>query len=249
MIIFSKNYFFQIFFDISKNDVYNRGQRKKLMKRNLQKTAYDIIRDRIIACEYLPGAMLTEEYLKDSLNISRTPVRGALGRLEQEGLVIIKPKKGILVSPITMDEVNNIYEVRILYETFAIANYGNLIGVEDLYEAYNTLNRLDIEGMDKSTFFNMDDEFHRMIMRVVKNKYILRSYDTIYAQNSRLRLITGLCSEKRLYETKDEHLVILKHCLEKNWQKARRELQDHLLNSKSVAFEYLLNQNTFNIND
>lgn len=219
------------------------------MRKNLQKIAYDKIRDNIISCEYLPGSMLKEEQLKDILNISRTPIREALGRLEQEGLVVIKPKKGILVSPITIDEINNIYELRILYETYAISNYGNLILQNDLFDAYTELKRLDISTADKQNFFIKDDEFHQMIMNTVKNRYIIQAYNTICAQNNRIRLITGRCSDRRLVETKEEHLIILKNCLENNWSKAKKALQEHLLNSKSVAFEYLLNQNKLNINE
>ena len=60
-------------------------------------------------------------------NISRTPMRDALGRLEQEGLITILPKKGLMVSPITDEDVHSIYEVRLLVEPYALRVYGELL--------------------------------------------------------------------------------------------------------------------------
>ena len=58
-------------------------------KINLKTLAYNAIRQKIVTCEYAPGTFLNEEFLTEDLNLSRTPVRDALGRLEQEGLIQI----------------------------------------------------------------------------------------------------------------------------------------------------------------
>ena len=67
-------------------------------KINLKTLAYNAIRQKIVTCEYAPGTFLNEEFLTEDLNLSRTPVRDALGRLEQEGLIQIRPKRGIMVT-------------------------------------------------------------------------------------------------------------------------------------------------------
>ena len=64
-----------------------------MKKETLKQHAYNIIKDKIINCEYAPSALLNEEMLKEDVQASRTPIRDALGRLEQEGLVTILPKK------------------------------------------------------------------------------------------------------------------------------------------------------------
>lgn len=58
-----------------------------MKKETLKQHAYNIIKDKIINCEYAPSALLNEEMLKEDVQASRTPIRDALGRLEQEGLV------------------------------------------------------------------------------------------------------------------------------------------------------------------
>ena len=85
-------------------------------KTNLKTLAYHHIRQKIITCEYAPGAFLNEEMLTEDMNLSRTPVRDALSRLEQEGLIQIRSKRGIMVTPLSVREINMIYEMRLLYD-------------------------------------------------------------------------------------------------------------------------------------
>ena len=81
-------------------------------KTSLKTLAYNTIKEKIITCEYAPGSLLNEESLTDMLKISRTPIRDALGRLEQEGLIEILPKKGIMVTNLSMPDINMIVEIR-----------------------------------------------------------------------------------------------------------------------------------------
>ena len=87
-----------------------------MKKETLKQHAYNIIKDKIINCEYAPSALLNEEMLKEDVQASRTPIRDALGRLEQEGLVTILPKKGIMVAPLTIREINMVHEARTLID-------------------------------------------------------------------------------------------------------------------------------------
>lgn len=66
-----------------------------MSKMNLKTQAYNTIRQKIVTCEYAPGTFLNEELLTTELGLSRTPVRDALSRLEQEELIEIKPKKAL----------------------------------------------------------------------------------------------------------------------------------------------------------
>ena len=73
--------------------IIKKESRLIMKKETLKQHAYNIIKDKIINCEYAPSALLNEEMLKEDVQASRTPIRDALGRLEQEGLVTILPKK------------------------------------------------------------------------------------------------------------------------------------------------------------
>ena len=94
-------------------------------KTNLKTLAYNKIRQKIVTCEYAPGTFLNEETLTEALGLSRTPIRDALSRLEQEGLITILPKKGLMVSGITEEDVHSMFEMRLLVEPYALRTYGN----------------------------------------------------------------------------------------------------------------------------
>ena len=102
-------------------------------KPSLKLQAYHYLKSRILSCEYAPSQFLNEQKLCAEMgNISRTPMRDALGRLEQEGLIAILPKKGLMVSPITDEDVHSIYEVRLLVEPYSLRVYGSLLPREEL---------------------------------------------------------------------------------------------------------------------
>ena len=86
------------------------------------------LKTKILNCEYRPNEFLNEQKLCAEMgNISRTPMRDALGRLEQEGLITILPKKGLMVSGITEEDVHSMFEMRLLVEPYALRTYGNLL--------------------------------------------------------------------------------------------------------------------------
>lgn len=64
-----------------------------MKKDSLKLQSYNIIKDKIIRCEYAPNTLINEEALREELGVSRTPIRDALSRLEQEGLIQILPKR------------------------------------------------------------------------------------------------------------------------------------------------------------
>ena len=78
----------------------------------LREQAYVEIKRRIIGCEFRPGEPLNEAQVAGLLGLGRTPVHQALHRLEVEGLVSILPRKGILVTPLSLNEVLDMIEVR-----------------------------------------------------------------------------------------------------------------------------------------
>ena len=102
-------------------------------KPSLKLQAYQYLKTKILNCEYRPNEFLNEQKLCAEMgNISRTPMRDALGRLEQEGLITILPKKGLMVSGITEEDVHSMFEMRLLVEPYALRTYGDRIPREAL---------------------------------------------------------------------------------------------------------------------
>lgn len=82
-----------------------------MSKQSLETIAYMSIRENIVSCVYFPGSILSENELADELNMSRTPIRSALSRLESEGYIVSFNKRGILVKNLSNKEILDMYDV------------------------------------------------------------------------------------------------------------------------------------------
>lgn len=194
-------------------------------KPSLKLQAYQYLKTKILNCEYRPNEFLNEQKLCAEMgNISRTPMRDALGRLEQEGLITILPKKGLMVSGITEEDVHSMFEMRLLVEPYALRTYGHQIPREAL-EAYRKM-MLHPETIDD--FCEADDTFHELLMSTLPNKYLRAAYDRITGLNTRFRIMTGKVSMINQDQTCEEHLKILDAALNDDWDKAADALQQHL---------------------
>ncbi|MFA9462823.1 MAG: GntR family transcriptional regulator [Velocimicrobium sp.] len=211
-----------------------------MQKESLKLYAYNLIKEKIISCEYMPGTLLSEELLREEFNVSRTPIRDALSRLEQEGLITILPKRGIMVSSLSLGEMNMIFEIRLLFEPYAVMNYGYTFDGTTLLDFYQLFHQ-PLENLSNQDIYSLDDRFHAMIMDSIPNTYIKQCYSLIHNQNLRFRVMTGNCTSERLIRTHGEHLDIIKACLKKDWVGASDAMRKHLLESKNSTFELLLN--------
>jgi DNA-binding transcriptional regulator YhcF (GntR family) len=104
-----------------------------VLAESLKDQAYEAIKHRIITCAFKPGRELSESALAGLLKIGRTPVHQAFDRLNTEGPVDVQPRKGVVVRPISLDEVIEIIETRLLNEAFAVR-----LAVERLYPTIRT---------------------------------------------------------------------------------------------------------------
>ena len=207
-------------------------------KKSLKQQAYDEIKRKIVTCEYAPNTLLNEELLREELHVSRTPIRDALSRLEQKGLITILPKKGIMVSSLSINDINMVFEVRMMYEPYALLHYGSRIPYSVLTHSYELLSDLDAMSEDWA-FFQADDAFHAAVVQAIGNRFLLQTYEWIQDQNLRFRVMTGQTSAPRLEDTSKKHTRILEACLKKDWSEAASAMKDHLINSKNATFDLL----------
>lgn len=206
-----------------------------------KQAAYEYIKDKILSCAYEPGVVMNEQVLCDELELSRTPVRDALGRLEQEGLVSIMPKKGFMVTALKLGDINRIYEVRLLLEPYALRRYGHRIDLKALERLQQQTQEL-AEGRSQSSHFDyaLDDALHNLIMEAVDNRYLLDVYENIQNLNLRIRVMSGSRVANRLTESFQEHSVIINACLRQDWETAAQAMIQHLESARVAAFPLLI---------
>ena len=214
-----------------------------MSKLPLKHQAYEAIKNNIIQCVYAPNTIITEEKIRDEIGASRTPIRDALSRLEQEGLIRILPKKGIFITELTIKEINTLYETRLLLEPYCVLHYGSRIPQETYLTYYQMFTAFLSDSEDTPySYEEMDESFHSLFIENSQNSYFSNIYSTIESQISRTRVLTGKTSS-RLDDTIEEHLAIVRAALKENWEEAAQAMVRHLQRSKDSYFDYLLEQN------
>ena len=211
---------------------------EKKAGQSLKQIVYEDLKRQIITCEILPGAQLTEEALCEQLNASRTPVRDAVGRLEQEQLVTIHPKKGIFVNTVSLANVSELFEARLRIEPYAVKCFGNRIGVSAYADYFCYFNEPHEKGTEQ---YYRDDAFHQMFVDATQNRYLKMFYSTVKDQVMRYRVLSAL--EARLADTNREHLEVVQQCMRGNWSRAAEAMRVHIENSKIAILDYVMKQN------
>jgi DNA-binding GntR family transcriptional regulator len=126
---------------------------------------YAHIREGIFDGKYRPGARLGEVEIADVTGASRTPVREALRQLEMEGLVEVLPHRGARVYDWTVDDVEEIYDLRMVLEAMAASRAAERIGTEDLTRLAELCNLMDTALADEHVelIAQYNDEFHEIV--------------------------------------------------------------------------------------
>ncbi len=211
-------------------------------RQTMQSAAYEYIKRKISTCEYAPNQLISESILQQELGMSRTPVREAITRLSQEGLLTVYPKRGILVSGIGLNDINMIYEVRLMIEPHILRVYGNRLDPA-IMQHFKDYYSDRIQLPDEQNLYDEDDQFHATILQALPNVYLQDVYSRIQTQNNRLRILTGKTSNERIRNTIREHLAIADACVEQDWEKAAQEMTAHIQSSKEASLSMIL-QNT-----
>lgn len=128
-------------------------------------TAYEALTTMIRTKQILPGDFLSENSVARDLAMSRTPVREAIRRLAQEGALVVLPNRGVVVAQLTVEDLEEIYEVREVLEGLASRNAAIRATPEIIGQLESLVERMreTIAPGDENTFSDLDMEFHATI--------------------------------------------------------------------------------------
>jgi len=138
---------------------------------SLRDTAYETIKHRIITCVLKPGEYINEAYISNMLGIGRTPVHQAFDRLMLEGMVGVIPRKGVIVKPVSLEEIMQIVEVRLLNETYCVKLAAERAEKDEIARLSSVLSRAAdfMNERDAEQLMLHDREFHGVLARASKN--------------------------------------------------------------------------------
>lgn len=198
--------------------------------RGLAEDVYGAIFNKLMSLEIPPGARITVDGLVRELEVSQTPIREALGRLEGEGLVVKTHLVGYSASPqITRKRFDEIYELRLLLEPEAARRAAQRISeaqMQKLNEAAELMRKLDNrERSSYSRFARLDADFHDKIMQIAGNELIQDTLTHLHTHFHIFRLMFhALVTEAAL----SEHESILAALLSRDEIGAERAMRDHI---------------------
>ncbi len=154
-------------------------------RRVLTDDVADAIRDAILSGKIAPGARLIEDDLASSLNVSRGPIRQAIFRLQQEGLVIHEAHRGATVAHVSEEDIAEIYSLRTALERLAVAEACRRADAEDLVplEAILVLFRSTPRGeITRKKVAELDIDFHDALFRAAHHKRLYRAWQGLRSQ-------------------------------------------------------------------
>jgi DNA-binding GntR family transcriptional regulator len=138
-----------------------------------------MLRADILAGKYHPGDRLNESQIARELNISRIPVREALSQLHEQGLVMNRERRGMFVTHLGDDEVQQINSLRIVMETEALLLARAHMTPEILAELTGLVERMEAWNGTLLDAAQLDLEFHRVIWRASGNPFLERCLDAL----------------------------------------------------------------------
>jgi GntR family transcriptional regulator, rspAB operon transcriptional repressor len=205
----------------------------KKITRSRTENVYFYIKEKIIYGEYSPGELLNEGALAIQLDVSKTPVREALNGLRHEGLVEVIPYKGYFVKKLSIKEIKDLFELRIVLETKTAelatlkANHQQITSLKEL--ASKRLNENDLENAKKS-FLKINENFHTYLGLIAGNDQITNSITSII--NQLQPVLFHDVTESSVTRMFEEHLDLVNAIGERDVNLAREVMLQQLQDSQ-----------------
>lgn len=218
------------------------GRSKTSSGNNLESQVYDRVYSLISNRDYRDLSSLNDQAIAEQMGVSRTPVRMALARLESEGLVVKVEGKGWVVAPLTLDDINEIFDLKENLETFVSRKAAEKITPEKSMELSAIVDEMEQTAIDNDIdgWFVADNKFHDLLFDLVGNhrlKVIVKRINQQY-----FRFSYGFMSmEGRISEMYKEHRRIAQAIISKNPDLAAEYTLKHLQDIRAILVNIIQN--------
>lgn len=199
------------------------------------------LRKMIFSGELAPGSDHLESELAKQLNMSRTPVREAVLMLEGQGLLALRPRKGVRVLPLSPEDMEEIYDILTELESLAAECAARAAHTEeDLRFLSTAINDMDvaIANGDLDAWANADDRFHTELVRLGGNSRVNSIVNMMSDQVRRARMTT-LFMRPLPTKSNEDHRKVYDAIKNGEAQVARDTHREHRLQAKTIIVELL----------
>jgi len=200
-------------------------------ERSMVSQVFDVLRARIISVDLLPGQRLSEKEIASALDASKTPVREALIKLKDLGLVEIVPRSGTYVTPISIKRYVDACFVRLSLETGAVrraAGQPDCAAIALALDAIIEEQRAALAADDFRAFFDLDQRMHRAFFELAGVGGVWSTISQTQADLDRIRHLKRIHNIRRGPEVVREHVTIIDAIREGDPAAAEAALVAHL---------------------
>lgn len=202
---------------------------------SLLEYALTVIRENIFTGKYKAGEKLSTQDIAEELGTSRTPVNAAINRLVAEGLAEAIPRRGTIVRQLSEEQINDIIDVRILLESYAIERAIKNVSKnpEKIEYMKELLYSFDFNNADYKSASDFEAEFHRTLVKLSGNEQLLRLYDTNWTMGyvSYFYTMAHMPNEKHK-KFFDEHKTIIEYLEAGNADELEKLIKSHIMSLK-----------------
>ena len=198
------------------------------------------LREVILKGEFEDGERLVQEEWANKLGVSRMPIREALKQLEVEGLVRIEPRRGAIVTPISAEDIEEIYQLRALLEGEAVEkSLPNLSKehIEDLENIYEQMKNIDVNEHNVAEFMRLNENFHKILYEGCTWRRIHGLIETLWKG---IPPYTPSLLTNHLDESHKEHQLILEYVKQNEAEKLKEVVQKHILRTRDNLLKYVV---------
>lgn len=223
------------FFDSMEDNTRGKTLKDQRGKRRgqLSEKACEILKERIEKGVLVEGESLCEQELACELKMSRTPVRRAMQKLEEEGLLTIVPRKGAFVNTLSIQEYRDVNDLRSVLEPLALETSisripaGVLSGQERTWTDIAAMLEKG-DPLDRARLITLDEAFHEIIVTYCRNRRLKAVMNFIRRQVVQIRLFSWM-NPRFFPETVGEHIRLIELVKAKDLPAAQLLLKRHIL--------------------
>ncbi len=209
----------------------------RIVQRSLSDQVYSLLKEQILSGEVPAGTNISEEQLAQRFSVSRTPIREAIRRLAEYGLLDITPRSHVSVSTITDKEALDIAKVRVNLELLAIDSIDNASFGKYMQEiarhAADCQYAMSIG--DRASVFEQDSLFHLSLVKASENKAL---YDICQRMDAKIQLlrIAQSLPEEQLGHYINQHVDIMSKLKANDKEGCKRLMREHITHDLGSGF-------------
>lgn len=206
--------------------------------RNLKEAVYQRLKKSIIRGKVLPGSKLVETQIAQRLGVSRTPLREAINRLEQNGFVEIFPRRGAFVKKHSLQEILEHLELREVLEGLAgrlAARHAKPEIIKEMKDCFRGFTPGNVERFIES-YSHRNVCFHNLIIQACQNRKLISIIRNLYDQMDMVRLHT-IVLPGRAKKSLAEHRTILQFVEKRQGDLAETHLRAHIRDLRNAVLK------------